>query len=41
MLENITYQKELLLIMLSSSIGKTFMTKELIQIKGDKKKLEN
>ena len=32
MLENITYQKELLLIMLSSSIGKTFMTKELIQI---------
>ena len=32
MLENIIYEKELLLIMTSSSIEKPFMTKQLIQI---------
>ena len=40
-LKGITYQKELLIIIMSSSMGKTFMTKQLIQIKNDMKKLEN
>ena len=40
-LKDITYQKELLIIITSSSIEKTFMTKQLIKIQNDMKKLEN
>ena len=40
-LKDIIYQKELLVIITSSSMGKTFLINQLIQILNDMKKLEN
>ena len=40
-LKDIIYQKELLIIIMSSSMEKTFMTKQLNQISNGMKKLEN
>ena len=40
-LEDVSYQNELLIIITSSSMEKTFMIKQLIQILNDMKKLEN
>ena len=40
-LENTNYQKESLLIIMSSSMEKTCMTNPLILISNDMKKLEN
>ena len=40
-LKDIVYQKELLIIIMSSSMEKTFMINQLVQIQNDMKKLEN